>query len=165
MSVVLVLEHLGARDYEQVTRPDGVGKVLEPNGLRTIQFIAVTPSPALIATVDGVVRDYDMRRTILLRGSDLPGDTVPEHCSFGGEGTPYNQHLLPTIGVIAAPQSLYDPAFGLEGIDFEVMRDEVRGFTELVNRLGTMDQNAIAGEIPSERAQRAAGAPGCPEAN
>jgi hypothetical protein len=165
VSVVLVLEHLGARDYAQVPRPDGIGKVLEPTGLRTIQFIGVTPSPDLVAVVDGVVRDHDMQRTILLRGSDLPGSTVPEHCSFGGEGTPYNQHLLPTIGVIAAPQTLYNPAFGLEGIDFEVMRDEVHGFTELVNRLGTMEQDAIAGEIPSERAQRAAGAPGCPESN
>jgi hypothetical protein len=33
------------------------------------------------------------------------------------------------------------------------MRAEVLGFTELVNRLGTMDQSAIAGEIPAERAR------------
>jgi hypothetical protein len=98
-------------------------------------------------------------------GADVPGNTVPEHCSFGGEGTPYERHLLPTIGVIAAPQSLYDPAFGLEGIDFDVMGNELRGFTELVNRLGTMDQSAIAGDVPTERAQRAAGAPACPPAN
>ncbi len=165
VSVVLVLEHLGARDYEQVPRADGVGARLELSGLRSIQFIAVTPSAALVATVDEVVRAYDMRRTILLQGADVPGSTVPAHCSFGGEGTPYNQHLLPTIGVIAAPQSLYNPAFGLDGIDFTVMRDEVLGFTELVNRLGTMEQNAIAGDVTAERAERAAGAPGCPEAN
>jgi hypothetical protein len=165
VSVVLVLEHLGAIDYEQVARPDGIGKRLEPNGLRAIQFIGVTPSSALVATVGGVVRAHDMQRTILLRGSDVPGNTVPAHCSFGGEGTPYERHLLPTIGVIAAPQSLYDPAFGLEGIDFDVMGNELRGFTELVNRLGTMDQSAIAGDVPTERAQRAAGAPACPPAN
>src|SRR5262249_20695019 len=165
VSVVLVLEHLGAIDYEQVARPDGVGQRLEPNGLRAIQFIGVTPSPALVAAVEGVVQRHDMQRTILLRGSDLPGDTVPSHCSFGGEGTPFEIHLLPTIGVIAAPQSLFDPAFGLEGIDFGVMRDELLGFTELVNRLGTMDQSDIDGDVPSERAQRAAGAPGCPQAN
>jgi hypothetical protein len=95
----------------------------------------------------------------------VPGNTVPSHCSFGGEGTPFEIHLLPTIGVIAAAQSLFDPAFGLEGIDFDVMDAELLGFTELVNRLGTMDQDAIAGDIPIERAQRAAGAPGCPQAN
>ena len=87
---------------------------------------------------------------------------MPAHCSFGGEGTPYERHLLPTIGVIAAPQSLYDPAFGLEGIDFDVMHREVLGFTELVNRLGTMAQSDVAGDVPSERAARKAGAPGCP---
>ena len=165
VSLVLVLEHLGAIDYEQVPSPDGFGNRLEPNGLRSVQFIAITPSPALIANVQAVVEAYDMQRTILLRGSDVPGDTVPEHCSFGGEGTPYNRHLLPTIGVIAAPQSLYNPAFGLEGIDFDVMHDELLGFTELVNRLGTLEQSAIAGEVPASRALRAAGAPGCPEAN
>jgi hypothetical protein len=165
VSVVVVLEHLGARDYEQVPRVDRVGTRLEQNGLPSIQFIGVTPSPALVGVVDGVVRAYDMQRTILLQGSDLPGETAPRHCSFGGQGTPYNRHLLPTIGVIAAPQTLYNPAFGLEGIDFDLMRRQVLGFTELVNRLGVMDQADVAGEIPAERARRAAGAPACPEAN
>jgi hypothetical protein len=45
------------------------------------------------------------------------------------------------------------------------MRDQVLGFTELVNRLGTMEQSAIAGDVPAERARRSAGAPPCPEAN
>jgi hypothetical protein len=165
VSVVLVLEHLGAIDYQQVPRADGGGPMLAPSGLRCIQFIGVTPSTALVSTVENVVRAYDMQRTILLQGSDLPGNTAPPHCSLGGEGTPYNRRLLPTIGVIAAPQSLYNPAFGLEGIDFDVMRSEVLGFTELVNRLGTMEQQAIAGDFTAERARRAAGAPSCPEAN
>lgn len=165
VSVVVVLEHLGARDYQQVPRADGVGTRLEQNGLPSVQFIGVTPSPDLVAVVDGVVRAWDMRRTILLQGSDLPGETAPRHCSFGGQGTPYNKHLLPTVGVIAAPQTLYNPAFGVEGIDFELMHRQVLGFTELVNRLGVMDQAAIAGEVTAERVRRAGGAPGCPEAN
>ncbi|HEY2398509.1 MAG TPA: hypothetical protein VGH78_05900 [Solirubrobacteraceae bacterium] len=166
VSSVLVLEHLGAIDYEQMPRADGgPGQELIPNGLRAIQFIGVTPSPALVATVDDVVRRYDMQRTILLQGADAPGTTVPSHCSFGGEGTPYNQHLLPTIGVISAPQSLYDPSFGLEGIDFNVMHDELLGYTELLNRLGTMGQPEVAGEIPAERQQRAAGGSPCPLEN
>lgn len=165
VSVVLVLEHLGALDWEQVPRSNGAGVMLRKNGLRSIQFIGVTPSQPLVDAVYGVVAGYDMQRTILLQGSDVPGNTVPAHCSFGGEGTPYARHLLPTVGVIAAPQSLYDPAFGLEGIDFDVMRSEVLGFTELVNRLGTMTQDAIAGDVPSQRAARQAGAPTCPQAN
>jgi hypothetical protein len=117
-----------------------------------------------VGAVDAVVRGYDMQRTILLQGADAPGPTVPSHCSFGGEGTPYNRHLLPTVGVISAPQSLYDPAIGLEGIDFTVMHSELLGFTELVNRMAAMNQVALAGEVPVERLQRAHGAATCPEA-
>jgi hypothetical protein len=166
VSSVLVLEHLGAIDYEQMPRADsGPGQELVPNGLRAIQFIGITPSPPLVTTVTEVVRKYDMQRTILLQGADAPASTVPSHCNFGGEGTPYNQHLLPTMGVISAPQSLYDPSFGLEGIDFNAMHDELLGYTELLNRLGTMSQAEVAGEIPVERQQRAAGAAPCPPEN
>jgi hypothetical protein len=67
--------------------------------------------------------------------------------------------------VISAPQSLYDPSFGLEGIDFDVMHQELLGYTELLNRLGTMSQTEVAGEIPIEREQRAAGGTPCPPEN
>jgi hypothetical protein len=164
VSSVLVLEHLGAIDYEQFPRNDGgPGVELRPTGLRAIQFVAISPSPSLVGAVDQVVRSYDLQRSILLQGSDLPGATIPMHCSFGGEGTPFNHHLLPTIGVISAPQSLYDPPFGLEGIDFDVMRSELLAYTELVNRLGTMSQAEVDGSVPAERAQRAGGAPVCPQ--
>jgi hypothetical protein len=159
VSAVIVLEHLGAIDY-QVT--DGE---LKPTGLRAIQFVAVSQSPALVQAVDAVVRGYDMQRTLVLQGADAPGSTVPSHCSFGGEGTPFNQHLLPTIGVIAAPQSLYDPPFGLKAIDFEVMHSELLGFTELINRVGVMSQSDVAGSVPADRARRDAGTATCPNEN
>jgi hypothetical protein len=166
VSSVLVLEHLGAIDYEQMPRADGgPGYELLPNGLRAIQFIGITPSPSLVSTVTEVVSKYELQRTILLQGADAPGSTVPSHCNFGGEGTPYNQHLLPTMGVIAAPQSLYDPSFGLEGIDFNVMHSELLAYTELVTRLGAMSQAELAGEIPLEREQRAHGGAPCPLEN
>jgi hypothetical protein len=162
VSVVVTLEHLGAKDYEQVPRGHSLpGYKLEPNGLPAIQFIGVTPSAPLVAAVNAVVRRYDMRRTILLRGSDTPGKTVPAHCSFGGEGTPYERHLLPTVGVISAPQYLYDPAFGLGTIDFGVMHSELLGYTNLVLELGHMSQRAIAGQVTAERRQRSAGAARC----
>jgi hypothetical protein len=162
VSAVVVLEHLGALDYEEVARKKGPGMRLAPNGLRAIQFVGITPSPPLVQTVQNVVQNYDMQRTIMLQGADAPGNTVPMHCSFGGEGTPYNKHLLPTVGVIAAPQFLYDPAFGLRGIDFDVMHSEVLGFTELLNRMGAMSQAEVSGSVDAERAQRAAGAAPCP---
>src|SRR3954454_13860942 len=162
VSAVVVLEHLGAREYEAVPRKDGgPGQQLASTGRRSIQFIGVTPSPSLVGAVDGVVRKYDMQRSILLQGADAPGGTVPQHCSFGGEGTPYNVHLLPTIGFISAPQSLYDPAFELEGIDFDVMHSEVLGFTELINRMQPMSQEEIAGTVTTDRARRANGAQTC----
>jgi hypothetical protein len=102
-----------------------------------------------------------MQRTILLQGADAPALTVPQHCSFGGEGTPYNIHLLPTIGVIAAPQTLYDPAFELEAIDFGVMHSELLAYTELLNRMQPMSQAEIAGSVPLERQQRAADGTPC----
>ena len=45
------------------------------------------------------------------------------------------------------------------------MHDELLGFTELASRLGTMSQEEIAGEIPLEREQRAAGGAPCPPEN
>jgi hypothetical protein len=163
VSAVVVLEHLGAIDYEEVDRKTGPGSRLAPNGLRAIQFVGITPSPPLVQTVQNVVQSYDMQRTIMLQGADAPGNTVPQHCSFGGEGTPYEKHLLPTVGVIAAPQSLYDPAFGLAGIDFDVMHSEMLGWTELINRMGPMSQPEIAGKVELERRQRATGTtPSCP---
>ena len=144
-----MLEHLGARDYEAVPRADGgPGQRAEADRPARDPVHRRHAQPALVTAVDDIVRGYDMRRTILLQGSDAPGATTPAHCSFGGEGTPYNHHLLPTIGVIAAPQSLYDPAFGLEGIDFDVMHRELLGYTELVSRLGTMTQAEVEGACP-----------------
>jgi hypothetical protein len=158
VSSVLVLEHLGARSYDAVPRSDGgPGDVLKQNGLREVQFLAITPSPSLVQASRDVVQNYDMQRTILLQGADAPSEHSPSHCSFGGEGTPYNVHLLPTVASIAAPQSLYDPPFGLEGIDFGVMRSEMLGYTELLNRMGVMSQAEIAGDVTIERQRRAAG--------
>src|SRR4051794_16679833 len=158
VSAVVVLEHLGAKDYEPAPRTDGgAGKELKPTGLPAIDFLAITPSPSLVAASDSVVRSYGLERSILLQGSDAPGITAPSHCNFGGEGTPYNVHLLPTIGIISAPQFLYDPAVELEGIDFDLMHREVLAFTELINRMQPMNQTEVEGNVGLERQRRAAG--------
>ena len=120
---------------------------------------------AVVTAVTEAVKNYGMERSILLQGADAPGSTVPSHCNFGGEGTPYNVHLLPTIGVISAPQSLYDPSFGIETVDFSVMHSELLGFTELLNHLGTMSQAEVAGDVTAEREQRAHGGTPCPLEN
>ena len=160
---VVTLEHLGAIDYEAKPRADGgPGDQLVKTNQTALQEIAITPSDPLVAAVTQVVQRYGLDRTVLLKGADAPGPTVPQHCNFGGEGTPFDKHLLPTVGEISAPETLYDPAFGVEGIDFSVMHAETLAFTDLLMRMGTMSNGDIAGTVTGERALRAAGAPACP---
>jgi hypothetical protein len=162
VAAVLVIEHLGALDEEPVTRPHGPGQVLRKTGLPVLDFIGVTPSVDLVDTVDSVVRAHGLVRTALLQGADLPGSHVPAHCSFGGEGTAFNKHLLPTVGIIAAPQSLYDPAFGMSALSVPLMHRETVAFTDLLQRMSRMSRSTLAGSVTAERARRAAGAPTCP---
>jgi hypothetical protein len=160
---VMVLEHLGARDYAAVPRGNGVGDVLRPTGEPAVQQVAVSPSDALRAATSDAIRAYDVTRTVMLTGAEFPvAGRVPSQCSFGGEGTPYNEQLLPTVAAISAPLTLYDPAFGLEGIDFKRMSSETLAFTDLLLGMGQMDADAIAGDVTAERASRDDGAPGCP---
>ncbi len=158
---VVVLEHLGAREYVERPRADGVGQKLTPTGRSELDLVAVSESPALVAAVQRVVVRRGLRRTALLQGADGAGDHVPPHCSFGGEGTPFNERLLPTVADIAAPQTLYDPPFGPASIDFGLMRRQTLAFTDLVLRMGRMSRSAIAGRVLEYRAQRRAGAPVC----
>jgi hypothetical protein len=50
-------------------------------------------------------------------------------------------------------------------VDYNLMHDELLGFTELLNHLGTMSEAEVAGEIPAERDQRAHGGTSCPPEN
>jgi hypothetical protein len=159
---VLVLEHLGSREFEARPRADWPGSELVLTSRRTLQQIFVTPSKPLVAAVESVVRRHDLDRTVIMKGASAPGDTAPRQCNFGGEGTPFDQRLLPTIGVISAPQTLYDPSFGMEGVDVGYLRDQLVAFTDLVLDVGRLSDAAIAGSVPAERARRAAGAPECP---
>ncbi|WCB95132.1 hypothetical protein DSM104299_03874 [Baekduia alba] len=162
VDAVVVLEHLGALEYAVQPRPDGIGMTLRRTGKPELALVGVSDSPKLVSAVQDEVRRYDLRRTALLKGADAPGDHVPVHCSFGGEGTPYNRHLLPTVATIAAPQTLYDPGWGLEGIDFGLMRRQVLAYTSLLRRLDGMSRGAIAGNVTKLRQQRKAGAATCP---
>ncbi|HEU0023034.1 MAG TPA: hypothetical protein VFQ12_00285 [Thermoleophilaceae bacterium] len=160
---VVVLEHLGALEWERRPRADGPGQVLRRTGRSELVLIAVSRSAALRREVRRVLVRHDLRRHAVIDGADFPEPgTVPPRCSFGGEGGPYNKHLLPTVALIAAPATLFDPPFGLEGIDFRLMRRQTIGFTHLVRRLDGMKRNAIAGSVTKFRRQREAGAPTCP---
>ncbi|GGS89645.1 hypothetical protein ACFFV7_50160 [Nonomuraea spiralis] len=164
VSSVVVLEHLGAKRYDAVARPNGLpGKQLVASPTLTeLLWVPVSESTPLRELVKGHIEYWDVRRTAILKGlsaADLA--TVPRHCSFGGEGTPYNQHLLPVIAPIAAPKTLFSPQFGPEAIDLPVMRKASLAFTDVVLDLGPMAQSDVAGDVTAMRQQRASGTPGC----
>jgi hypothetical protein len=110
-----------------------------------------------------MVTQQKLDPTAVIQGADAPvADRAPHFCSFGGEGTPYERHLLPTVATIAAPNILFDPAFGVEAIDFSYMHRQTVGYTSLLLRMGKMGQKAIAGDIGQLRAARHSGTPTCP---
>ena len=159
---VVVLEHLGARHYETTPRTAGPGGTRRLTRRPELLLVPVSPSRALELAVRRVVRRHRLGPTALIAGADteVPG-RAPRHCSFGGQGTPYNERLLPTVSPIAAPEPLYDGGSGLEGIDFGLMRAQTRAFTDLVLRMQTMTRAQIAGDVIRFRAERRDGAPGC----
>ncbi|HEY8584881.1 MAG TPA: hypothetical protein VIL49_18110 [Capillimicrobium sp.] len=159
----LVLEHLGAREYAGVPRPGRPGVELRPTGEPEPLLVPVSDSAALRALVAREVRRQRLDRTAVIVGADAPDpERVPPHCSFGGEGTPYNYHLVPVVAPIAAPRILFSPAFGLEAIDFRLMRRQTIAFTDVLLAMSRMSRRAIAGNVLDLRERRAAGAPGCP---
>lgn len=166
VAAVLALEHLGAYHYRRVPRTNGPGHVLRRTDDHEVLAISVTESERLRAAVRRAVARVGP--TAVIAGLDAPDPgRVPAHCSFGGEGGPYNQRLLPTVGAIAGPEVLFAPAFGMEAVDFSFMRRQSLAFANLLLVLSHMPQAAIAGEIPAQRRRRQAGAPGCngPDAN
>lgn len=159
----LVLEHLGAREYEGVPRPGLPGVELRPTGEPEPLLVPVSDSEALRAVVAREVRRQRLDRTAIIVGADAPDpERVPPHCSFGGEGTPYNYRLVPVVAPIAAPRILFSPAFGLEAIDFGLMRRQTIAFTDVLLQMSRMSRAQIAGNLLELRERRAAGAPGCP---
>jgi hypothetical protein len=160
---VIVLEHLGAREYRAVPRPGHPGRELRLSGRPELTQVFVTPSAARRAATRRTVVRHRLDRTALLVGADGADPArAAEHCNFGGEGTPYAEALLPTVALISAPASLYDPAFGLDSIDFRRMRAQTLAFGDLALAMARMPAKAIAGDVEAERARRKAGAAPCP---
>ncbi|HWI72332.1 MAG TPA: hypothetical protein VNT55_10275 [Baekduia sp.] len=157
VSAVMVLEHLGAYQYDVV---DGR---LQRSARHELALVPVTNSTPLREATVAMVTKQKLDPTAVIQGADAPvADRAPHFCSFGGEGSPYERHLLPTVATIAAPNILFDPAFGVEAIDFSYMHRQTVGYTSLLLRMGKMSQKAIAGDIGQLRAARKSGTPTCP---
>lgn len=155
IALVFALEHLGAKEYAAVPRPDGgPGRVLQQTGRSELNTLFAGESPVLVHALEDQVVKHDLRRTFVLRGSDAPAAKIPPHNSFGGEGTEYQQHLLPTIALVTGPWTLYNPAFGMEAIDGELMRRQTLIFADLMHGLASQPAAALGGGYLGERAAR-----------
>ena len=154
-AAVVVIEHLGAWQYEAVARGDGgPGRELKRSDLHEANSFFVTESPGLQAALLQAVVGRDLRATIALRGADLPGAHFPLHLSFGGEGNPYIAHLLPTVAFIVAPWTLFTPGYSLQGIDKDLMYQQTLVFADLVYNMSTLPRETLAGAAIAERAAR-----------
>lgn len=155
VAAVVVIEHLGAKRYDAVARADGgPGRELVLSGIHEPNSFFVSESPALITALRTTVIAHDLERTIALRGADLPSARVPQHRSFGGEGGPYNNHLLPTIAFIVAPWTLFTTGQGLDGIDKDLMHRQMLLFTDLVYALGPIPTALLGGNFEAYRIGR-----------
>jgi hypothetical protein len=155
VALVVTLEHMGARGYELGPRPGGLpGLRMAPTGDSEATGIFVNDSPALVGAVDHQVIAHNLRRTIILRGADLPNPQIPLHKSAGGEGTEYYQHLIPTVALITGPGYLFDPTFGMETLDGQLLRNQTLTFADLLHDVATLPKELLGGGVVAERAAR-----------
>jgi len=155
VALVIALEHLGAREYDAVPRAAGLpGRELKPTGQSEPVSFFVGESPALIGDLAAVTIRHDMRGTIALRGADLPGARIPPHVAYGGEGTPYQAHLIPNISLVTGPWTLYNPAFGMEAVDPALMRKETLVATDLLYTTASIPREVLGGGYVGYRAAR-----------
>jgi hypothetical protein len=163
VGLVLALEHLGAYQWDAVPRAGGrPGYDLRRTSQSEPSTTFVTESPFLVSTLERAIKRRDVERSLLLKGTSLPDNShVPPYCSFGGEGTPYMRHLIPTVGFIAAPWTLFDAGYGLEQIHFGLLRRQTLQFTDFLLALRGVSQKRIAGEYTRYRKERKAGKATC----
>jgi hypothetical protein len=159
VACVFAIEHLGARDLNPEPRDDGSGRRLAFSNGDELLLWCVGPSDAMRDAVIHSVARRGLERVLVAPGlgATIEGQ-VPPIVSFGGIGTPYHAHLVPTTSFITGPWSLWAPAFGADAIDFALLRQQVLAAADVVRALDEAPSEAIAGEYLAYRAARAAGA-------
>jgi hypothetical protein len=156
VAAVMTVEHLGARGYEAVPRSGGLpGDTLVPTGDHETNAFFFGDSPAISESVlAAVVRDK-LTETIALQGADLPAAHIPIHQSFGGEGGPYHQRLIPTIAFVTGPWTLFGTAYSTNQIlDKNLMHQQTLVFTDILHRIEYLPRQVIAGGYLAERQAR-----------
>ncbi|SMC76872.1 hypothetical protein [Lentzea albidocapillata] len=156
VAFAFVLEHLGTQEFlprDGSLQPTGLA---EPSGW-------FAGSPVLTRTAATALAGRSVDRTFVLPGSDppVPG-RVPPQCSFGGIGTHFHSHLIPTMAMISGPWTLWAPSFGARAVDHDRMRRQVLAAGDAITALAPLPRDQIAGPYLDLRRARAAGAPTCP---
>lgn len=156
VAFAVALEHLGAREFVATPRPAPLpGRQLEATGESELFAVFVHESPVTLQAVTRAVIDRDLRRTFILRGADAPAARFPPHASYGGEGGPYHQHLIPTVAAITGPATLFMPAFTQdELLDVELMRRQTMAFGDIILELQGLPREVIAGADTAYRIGR-----------
>ncbi len=156
VAFAFVMEHLGTREFlprEGSLRPTGAAEL---SGW-------FAGSPALAQAASAALAGRAVDRTFVLPGSDVPvPDRAPPQCSFGGIGTHFHSHLVPTTAMISGPWTLWAPSFGAAAVDHERMRRQVLAAGDALLALAPLPRDQIAGPYLDLRRARAAGAPTCP---
>ena len=152
------IEHLGARELVPVPRSDGPGRQLAfTDGAEPVLWCA-GPSDPLRRAVTDAVTHRSLERALVLPGFGAPStDQVPSILSFGGLGTLFNMHLIPTTSIITGPWSLWAPAFGADAVDVARYRRQALAAGDVIATLDRVPRDEIAGDYLAERAARAAG--------
>ncbi|WP_143466612.1 hypothetical protein [Lentzea kentuckyensis] len=155
VAFAFVLEHLGTREFLP-----SAGS-LRPTGAAELSGW-FAGSPVLAQAAATALAGRAVNRTFVLPGSDAPvPGRVPPQCSFGGIGTHFHSHLVPTMAMISGPWTLWAPSFGAEAVDHERMRRQVLAAGDAITALAPVSRDQIAGPYLEQRQTRAAGAPTC----
>ena len=159
IAFAFAIEHLGARDLNPVPRAEGPGRQLAFTDAAELLLWCVGPSEEMRRAVVDATSTRGLERVLVSPGFGAPVEgQVPQIVSFGGIGTPYHAHLVPTMSIITGPWSLWAPAFGAEAIDIGLLRAQVVAAADVVRALDAVPRDAIAGGYLADRAARAAGA-------
>lgn len=153
------IEHLGARELVPTERDDGSpGRQLVFTGEAEPLLWCVGPSEAMRRAVTEAVARRSLERVLVLPGFGAPAeDRVPSILSFGGLGTLFHMHLIPTASILTGPWSLWAPSFGGDAIDVALLRRQALAAADVVAALDALPRDEIAGGYLAERSARAAG--------
>jgi hypothetical protein len=160
VALALAIEHLGARELVPLPRADGPGRRLEFTGESEPILWAVGPSDALRHAVIDAVTNRGLERVVVAPGFGAAVDgQVPRIASFGGLGTYFHTHLVPTTSIITGPWSLWAPAFRDDAVDIRRLRQQALAAGDVVLAVDAVPREMLAGDYLEHRHARSLGAP------